>query len=118
MNDEKVLEILKMFNDYLEIGGFINYILRSIGWMIIIGLSYLVDVLEGITDKILLVKTLFASEKVQSFVRDFQPVLYVLFAFSLIYIGYTLIFNRKTNREQIAVNIFISMGVIVLLSTA
>ncbi|HDR7595052.1 TPA: hypothetical protein QCX59_004258 [Bacillus mycoides] len=118
MNDEKVLEILKMFNDYLEIGGFINYILRSIGWMIIIGLSYLVDALEGITDKILLVKTLFASEEVQSFVRDFQPVLYVLFAFSLIYIGYTLIFNRKTNREQIAVNIFISMGVIVLLSTA
>ncbi|MGR5881129.1 pLS20_p028 family conjugation system transmembrane protein [Bacillus cereus] len=118
MNDEKVLEILKMFNDYLEIGGFINYILRSIGWMIIMGLSYLVDALEGITDKILLVKTLFASEEVQSFVRDFQPILYVLFAFSLIYIGYTLIFNRKTNREQIAVNIFISMGVIVLLSTA
>ncbi|WP_274606335.1 pLS20_p028 family conjugation system transmembrane protein [Bacillus cereus] len=118
MNDEKVLEILKMFNDYLEIGGFINYILRSIGWMIIIGLSYLVDALEGITDKILFVKTLFASEEVQSFVRDFQPVLYILFAFSLIYIGYTLIFNRKTNREQIAVNIFISMGVIVLLSTA
>ncbi|PGS01139.1 pLS20_p028 family conjugation system transmembrane protein [Bacillus pseudomycoides] len=118
MNDEKVLEILKMFNDYLEIGGFINYILRSIGWMIIIGLSYLVDALEGITDKILFVKTLFASEQVQSFVRDFQPVLYILFAFSLIYIGYTLIFNRKTNREQIAVNIFISMGVIVLLSTA
>ncbi|WP_369124021.1 pLS20_p028 family conjugation system transmembrane protein [Bacillus sp. DHT2] len=99
-------------------GGFTNYILRSIGWMIILGLSYLVDALEGITDKILLVKTLFASEEVQSFVRDFQPFFYVLFAFSLIYIGYTLIFNRKTNREQIAVNIFISMSVIVLLSTA
>ncbi|PGE91216.1 hypothetical protein COM62_29380 [Bacillus pseudomycoides] len=118
MNDEKVLEILKTFSEYLEIGGFTNYILRSIGWMIIIGLSYLVDALEGITDKILFVKTLFASEQVQSFVRDFQPVLYILFALSLIYIGYTLIFNRKTNREQIAVNIFISMGVIVLLSTA
>ncbi|PDX97356.1 pLS20_p028 family conjugation system transmembrane protein [Bacillus pseudomycoides] len=118
MNDEKVLEILKTFSEYLEIGGFTNYILRSIGWMIIIGLSYLVDALEGITDKILFVKTLFASEQVQSFIRDFQPVLYILFAFSLIYIGYTLIFNRKTNREQIAVNIFISMGVIVLLSTA
>ncbi|MEH7047704.1 pLS20_p028 family conjugation system transmembrane protein, partial [Bacillus pseudomycoides] len=118
MNDEKVLEILKTFSEYLEIGGFTNYILRSIGWMIILGLSYLVDALEGITDKILLVKTLFASEEVQSFVRDFQPLFYVLFAFSLIYIGYTLIFNRKTNREQIAVNIFISMGVIVLLSTA
>ncbi|MEK4940605.1 hypothetical protein BW425_22455 [Bacillus pseudomycoides] len=118
MNDEKVLEILKTFGEYLEIGGFTNYILRSIGWMIILGLSYLVDALEGITDKILLVKTLFASEEVQSYVRDFQPLFYVLFAFSLIYIGYTLIFNRKTNREQIAVNIFISMGVIVLLSTA
>ncbi|PEY36664.1 hypothetical protein CN354_14110 [Bacillus cereus] len=118
MSDEKVLEILKTFSEYLEIGGFTNYILRSIGWMIILGLSYLVDALEGITDKILLVKTLFASEEVQSFVRDFQPLFYVLFAFSLIYIGYTLIFNRKTNREQIAVNIFISMGVIVLLSTA
>ncbi|PHE07152.1 hypothetical protein COF59_24315 [Bacillus pseudomycoides] len=118
MNDEKVLEILKTFSEYLEIGGFTNYILRSIGWMIILGLSYLVDALEGITDKILLVKTLFASEEVQSYVRDFQPLFYVLFAFSLIYIGYTLIFNRKTNREQIAVNIFISMGVIVLLSKA
>ncbi|MDC2867805.1 pLS20_p028 family conjugation system transmembrane protein [Bacillus sp. BP-3] len=118
MNDEKILEILKMFDDYLEIGGFINYILRSIGWMIILGLSYLVDALEGITDQILLVKTLFASEGVQNFVKDFQPILYILFAFSFVYIGYTLIFNRKTNREQIAVNIFISMGIIVLLSAA
>lgn len=85
MNDEKILEILKTFSEYLEIGGFTNYILRSIGWMIILGLSYLVDALEGITDKILLVKTLFASEEVQSFVRDFQPLLCVICVFADLY---------------------------------
>ncbi|MES9802188.1 pLS20_p028 family conjugation system transmembrane protein, partial [Priestia megaterium] len=42
----------------------------------------------------------------------------VLLAFSFLYIGYMLIIQKKVNREQIMINIFISMAVLLLLNTS
>ncbi|MGG1217216.1 pLS20_p028 family conjugation system transmembrane protein [Priestia endophytica] len=116
MKDEEIIEKLQTFSDYLEIGNILSYCLRWLGWFLIQGLAWLVDGLEGITDNILGIKTFFNSPDVQGFIKDIQPFLYVLLAFSLLYIGYLLIMNKKLNREQIAINLFISIGVIVLLN--
>ncbi|RPK03135.1 pLS20_p028 family conjugation system transmembrane protein [Priestia endophytica] len=116
MKDEEIVEKLQTFSDYLEVGNILSYCLRWIGWFIIQALAWLVDGLEGITDSILGIKTFFNSSDVQGFIKDIQPFLYVLLAFSILYIGYLLIMNKKLNREQIAINLFISIGVIVLLN--
>src|SRR6478752_2580882 len=118
MKDEEILKKLHEFSDYLDVGDIPSYLLRKIGWACIQLLSFLVDGLEGITDSILGVKSFFNSPDIQDFITKFQPFLYVLLAFSFLYIGYMLIIQKKVNREQIMINIFISMAVLLLLNTS
>ncbi|AWD68545.1 MULTISPECIES: pLS20_p028 family conjugation system transmembrane protein [Priestia] len=118
MKDEEILEKLHEFSEYLDVGNILTYLLRKLGWGCIQVLSFLVDGLEGITDSILGVKTFFNSPDIQDFITKIQPFLYVLLAFSFLYIGYMLIIQKKVNREQIMINIFISMAVLLLLNTS
>ncbi|MCR8866839.1 hypothetical protein NQ109_28345, partial [Priestia megaterium] len=118
MKDEEILKKLHEFSEYLDVGNIITYMLRKVGWACIQLLSFLVDGLEGITDSILGIKTFFNSPDIQDFITKIQPFLYVLLAFSFLYIGYMLIVQKKVNREQIMINIFISMAVLLLLNTS
>ncbi|PFP10189.1 hypothetical protein COJ92_27885, partial [Priestia megaterium] len=118
MKDEEILKKLHEFSEYLDAGNILSYLLRKFGWGCIKVLSILVDGLEGITDSILGVKTFFNSPDIQDFITKVQPFLYVLLAFSFLYIGYMLIIQKKVNREQIMINIFISMAVLLLLNTS
>ncbi|MCF6799942.1 hypothetical protein L1M59_27845 [Bacillus sp. ET1] len=118
MKDEEILEKLHEFSEYLDVGNILTYLLRKLGWGCIQVLSFLVDGLEGITDSILGIKTFFNSPDIQDFITKIQPFLYVLLAFSFLYIGYMLIIQKKVNREQIMINIFISMAVLLLLNTS
>ncbi|NGY80240.1 hypothetical protein F6Y05_01655 (plasmid) [Bacillus megaterium] len=56
MKNEEILKKLHEFADYLDKGNIASYLLRKIGWGIIQVLSFLVDSLEGITDKVLGIK--------------------------------------------------------------
>ncbi|WP_338789727.1 hypothetical protein V8Z81_30425 (plasmid) [Priestia megaterium] len=118
MKDEEILKKLREFSEYLDVGNIVTYMLRKVGWACIQLLSFLVDGLEGITDSILGIKTFFNSPEIQDFITKIQPFLYVLLAFSFLYIGYMLIIQKKVNREQIMINIFISMAVLLLLNTS
>ncbi|MBN8253653.1 pLS20_p028 family conjugation system transmembrane protein [Priestia flexa] len=118
MKDEEILEKLHEFSEYLDVGNILTYLLRKLGWGCIQVLSFLVDGLEGITDSVLGVKSFFNSPDIQDFIKKIQPFLYVLLAFSFLYIGYMLIIQKKVNREQIMINIFISMAVLLLLNTS
>ncbi|MCM3186447.1 pLS20_p028 family conjugation system transmembrane protein [Priestia megaterium] len=118
MKDEEILKKLHEFSEYLDVGDIASYLLRKFGWACIQILSFLVDGLEGITDSILGIKTFFNSPDIQDFIIKIQPFLYVLLAFSFLYIGYMLIIQKKVNREQIMINIFISMAVLLLLNTS
>ncbi|MGF7070680.1 hypothetical protein JOD89_004812 [Priestia megaterium] len=118
MKDEEILKKLREFSEYLDVGNIVTYMLRKVGWACIQLLSFLVDGLEGITDSILGIKTFFNSPDIQDFITKIQPFLYVLLAFSFLYIGYMLIIQKKVNREQIMINIFISMAVLLLLNTS
>ncbi|WP_043976829.1 pLS20_p028 family conjugation system transmembrane protein [Priestia megaterium] len=118
MKDEEILKKLREFSEYLDVGNIVTYMLRKVGWACIQLLSFLVDGLEGITDSILGIKSFFNSPEIQDFITKIQPFLYVLLAFSFLYIGYMLIIQKKVNREQIMINIFISMAVLLLLNTS
>ncbi|WP_182007261.1 pLS20_p028 family conjugation system transmembrane protein [Priestia aryabhattai] len=118
MKDEEILKKLREFSEYLDVGNIVTYMLRKVGWACIQLLSFLVDGLEGITDSILGIKTFFNSPEIQDFITKIQPFLYVLLAFSFLYIGYMLIIQKKVNREQIMINIFSSMAVLLLLNTS
>ncbi|WP_144597105.1 pLS20_p028 family conjugation system transmembrane protein [Bacillus cereus] len=117
MKDEEILKVLEEFSDYLQIGDIVNYVLRWLGWFLIQGLSLVVDALEGVTDAVLGVKGFFNSPEVQEFVDKLYPLFVVLLAMSFLYIGYMFILNKKMNRSQIIINIFVTLSVLCLLST-
>ncbi|MFB5563398.1 pLS20_p028 family conjugation system transmembrane protein, partial [Bacillus cereus] len=116
MKDEQILQILQDFNNYLIEAGIWNHGIRSIGWLIILGLSSLVDALQNITDTILGVKAFYNSDGIIKFVETIRPGLWILLALSLLYVGYMFIMNKKMNRTQVVMNIFVSMSVLILLS--
>ncbi|OGX77795.1 hypothetical protein A6395_15410 [Exiguobacterium sp. SH31] len=94
----------------------VNDALRSMGWILVRGLSVLIDGLESITNQILLTNTFFNNEQVVEFVLTIQPFLYVLLAGSFLFTGYLLIFQKKFERESFLINLFITLLILGLLS--
>ncbi|PFX88894.1 hypothetical protein COL41_28985, partial [Bacillus mycoides] len=117
MKDEEILKTIEAFSDYLQLGDIVNYVFRWIGWSLIVGLSLIVDALEGVTDAILGIKGFFNSPEIQNYVDMLYPLFVVLLAISFLYIGYMFIMNKQMNRSQIIINIFVTLSVLCLLST-
>lgn len=115
MEEEVVKRILEKFSDFLEITNPISYMLRIIGWIIIKGLAWIVDSLENVTDSILLLKTFYNDTDVEALVDMLLPLTGTLMGLSFLYTGYLIIFQKKVEREAIAVNMFLAFAVLALL---
>lgn len=107
---------LEEFQDLLSISDLVRDALRSIGWLFVRGLSFIIDGLEQITNDILLIKAFFNNPQVVEFVQTIQPFLYVILAGSFLFTGYLMIFQKKFDREGFLINLFITLLVIGLLS--
>lgn len=118
VNDEQVIDILHKFSDYLHVGNLVLDVCRNIAWAFVLGIAWFLDALENVANEMLLVKEFFQDESVVEFVNSFRPLFYILLAFSLLYSGYLLIFQRKLQAETLAINFVIAMTIITLLSTA
>ncbi|RXZ02129.1 pLS20_p028 family conjugation system transmembrane protein [Fictibacillus sp. S7] len=117
MSDKEILDVLLKFGDNLSDGWIIMDVFRSLGWVIILGLGWLVDSLENVTDSILGLKTFFADSDISGLVQMLKPLSVILMAFSLLYTGYLLIFQKKIDREGIIINVFLALVVIALLGS-
>ena len=107
---------LEEFQDLLSISDFVRDAFRSIGWLLVRGLSFIIDGLEQITNDILLIKSFFNNPQVVEFVQTIQPFLYVILAGSFLFTGYLMIFQKKFDREGFLINLFITLLVLGLLS--
>jgi len=107
---------LEEFQDLLSISDLVRNALRSIGWLFVRGLSFIIDGLEQITNDILLIKAFFNNPQVVEFVQTIQPFLYVILAGSFLFTGYLMIFQKKFDREGFLINLFITLLVLGLLS--
>ncbi|WP_426355518.1 pLS20_p028 family conjugation system transmembrane protein [Exiguobacterium sp. R-39] len=116
MANEDIASKLEEFQDLLSISDLVRDALRSIGWLFVRGLSFIIDGLEQITNDILLIKTFFNNPQVVEFVQTIQPFLYVILAGSFLFTGYLMIFQKKFDREGFLINLFITLLVLGLLS--
>ncbi|MDW2886717.1 pLS20_p028 family conjugation system transmembrane protein [Exiguobacterium artemiae] len=107
---------LEEFQDLLSISDLVSDAIRSVGWLFVRGLSFIIDGLEQITNDILLLKTFFNNPQVVEFVQTIQPFLYVILAGSFLFTGYLMIFQKKFDREGFLINLFITLLVLGLLS--
>jgi len=116
MANGDVASKLEEFQDLLSISDLVSDALRSVGWLFVRGLSFIIDGLEQITNDILLLKTFFNNHQVVEFVQTIQPFLYVILAGSFLFTGYLMIFQKKFDREGFLINLFITLLVLGLLS--
>ncbi|WP_404277157.1 pLS20_p028 family conjugation system transmembrane protein [Exiguobacterium undae] len=116
MANGDVASKLEEFQDLLSISDLVSDALRSVGWLFVRGLSFIIDGLEQITNDILLLKTFFNNSQVVEFVQTIQPFLYVILAGSFLFTGYLMIFQKKFDREGFLINLFITLLVLGLLS--
>ncbi|SDI43551.1 pLS20_p028 family conjugation system transmembrane protein [Natribacillus halophilus] len=116
MEGEELLDILRQFDDVLNTGDIISYLFRFVGWWLLLGFRALVSGMEGVIDGVLVLLDFFQTDPVLDFLQTVQPVLYILLALALAFIGYQLIFQRNQQRSQIPVNIFISIMTVTLLT--
>ena len=117
MDDNEIIAALEKFKEFLHVGNIFSDPFRWLGWVFVKGLAFILDGLEKVTDDVLLIKKFFQNPEIVAFVQTIRPFLYILLAFSLLYVGYLLIFQKKFDREGIAINLFIALIVIALLST-
>lgn len=117
MSNEEIASKLEEFQDYLSISIIFTDILRWIAWAFVQGLAWIVDALENLTDDILLIKSFYNHPENIAFVDTIKPILYIFLAFSLLYTGYLLIFQKKFNHEGIAINLFIACIIVLSLNT-
>lgn len=115
MSKEEIAEKLDEFQDYLSISNIFTDIIRWISWTFVTGLAWIVDKLENLTDDILLIKQFYKNDEITLFIDSIRPLLYILFAFSILYAGYMLIFQKKFNREGMVINLFIALTILALL---
>ncbi|MYL43968.1 pLS20_p028 family conjugation system transmembrane protein [Virgibacillus salexigens] len=117
MSKEEILEKLVEFGEYLTEGTIIQDTFRWLLWMITIGLAWIVDALEDVANNILGLKLFYENPDFVDFIESFQPVLVILFALNILFIGYLLIFQKKFNREGVLTNIIMALIILVLLGS-
>ncbi|WP_214798661.1 MULTISPECIES: pLS20_p028 family conjugation system transmembrane protein [unclassified Exiguobacterium] len=117
MSNEEIARKLEDFQEYLSISNTFTDMFRWFGWVFVQGLAWCVDMLENVTDDILLLNTFYNNAEIVAFVDTIKPLLYILLAFSILYAGYLLIFQKKFDREGMVINIFIACAIIVVLNS-
>ncbi|WP_022795083.1 pLS20_p028 family conjugation system transmembrane protein [Marinococcus halotolerans] len=117
MNDEQILEYLERFSDELTKGTIVIDFLRMMAWMFVKGMAWIVDAFQNITDSMLGLKLLYDNPQITEFVNTMQPVLVILMAINLMFIGYLLILKQDAvNRPALVSNIFMALAIMTILS--
>ncbi|WP_227003910.1 pLS20_p028 family conjugation system transmembrane protein [Salicibibacter halophilus] len=116
VEEQELLDTLRQFEDELNTGNIISYLVRFIGWWLLLGFRAIVRGMEGVIDGVLVLLDFFQTEPVLAFLETIQPILYILLALALGLIAYQLMFQRGQQRSQIPINIFISVMTVTLLT--
>ncbi|MBM7835610.1 pLS20_p028 family conjugation system transmembrane protein [Clostridium sardiniense] len=116
--DDNVKSILNAYDNFFTKSDFFINCLRWLGWLIIRGLTYLVEGLENIVNSVTSVTEFFNSAGVKEIIDKFKPVLGLLLVFSIIFIGYQIMLNKKYDRSRIPMNVILALCVVVVLPIA
>ncbi|MFQ8921923.1 MAG: pLS20_p028 family conjugation system transmembrane protein [Clostridium paraputrificum] len=119
MPEAEVIRILLEYEDIFTQSNIFQFIMRFLGWGIIKGLSYIVDMAQGSLDKVMDFLNFFDSEAVQNILEKVTPFAVMLLTLSILYIGYNLMINKKKfDRSKLPVNFIVAILIILLLPTA
>lgn len=99
----------------LSIKDIVNICLRTIGWFIIRVLASIVNGIEGAVNKIYTLNSFFESSDISNLIDRYKPIMWAIFAISLLILGYKIMLNKKRDRQSIPTNIIYSLIVVMAL---
>lgn len=118
MSDSEMISILNKFSDVLEINSAWVWPFKWIGWTLIQMLSSLVELVSGVADQLFVLDTFYKNSEVIAFIDSFKSVIWVLFALSLVGVGYRIMFTKNKDFQSVVINFAIALSVIVALPVA
>ncbi len=113
MND--ILDKLLKYDNILHIDNLFTWMMRNLGWEIVKLLCLLLNSVQGLVDKVLKLNNFFQNKELQAFIDSFRPVLYLILAISLIFLGYQIMLNKKERFFNLFNNFIIAICVIIFL---
>lgn len=90
-------------------------LLRSIGWGAIKFLVWLNDWIEGVVEEILSLGGLYNNPDMEEFINFMQPLAVAFLVISLVVVGFLFMLNKIEKRNEVVLNVLLSVGVIVVL---
>ncbi|MDZ4994442.1 hypothetical protein GNF80_15955 [Clostridium perfringens] len=110
------MSLLELTNlGILTITGVVNHCFRWLGWGAIEVLASIVNGIEEAVNKIYTLNSFFQSKEINSLIDRYKPIMWAIFAISLLILGYKLILNKKRDRQSIPTNILFSLIVVMAL---
>ena len=83
MSDLEIIRILSEYSDQFQTFDLITYLLRSLGWLLVKLLYFLLEAVEGLLDTAYTMFGLLSYPPIQQFINTFKPAIYLLFIGSI-----------------------------------
>ncbi|MCY7855017.1 hypothetical protein MOB03_20525 [Bacillus spizizenii] len=115
MDDSEILKILLRFQDYLSLTSIWTAPFRVIGWWIIMGLATIVDALSSGIEEIYDLLNFFDSDQISDFIDKWMPVIFLLMALALGFLGWKIIVQKKTDYDKIITNSLFALTLFLVL---
>ncbi|MFH5911208.1 pLS20_p028 family conjugation system transmembrane protein [Clostridium perfringens] len=110
------MSLLELTNlGILTITGIINHCFRWLGWGLIKVLASVVNGIEEAVNKIYTLNSFFQSDEINSLIDRYKPIMWAIFAISILILGYKIMLNKKRDRQSIPTNILFSLIVVMAL---
>lgn len=114
MSDEQIISILQN-TDWFALTSPVNYIFRFLGWKLLTLLANVSNAVEGIVNEIYSLNGFFHSEQINSFIDEMMPLIWVILAISLAFLGMKIIFDREFKVNSLIKNFALAVSIVVLL---
>lgn len=114
MSDEQIISILQN-TDWFTLSSPVNYILRWLGWKILTLLANVSNTIESIVNEIYSLNGFFNSEQMNNFIDEMMPIIWVILAISLAFLGLKIIFDREFKVNTVIKNFAVAVSIVVLL---
>lgn len=99
MSEEQILDFLVKNVDYFVTNDFVIAILRTIGWLLVQGVNYLIEGSKAIYDTTFGLIDITRYSGVQSFISEYRPLLQAVMVLSLVILGYIYIIGKEKRHD-------------------
>lgn len=99
MSEEQIIEFLTNNIDYFVTNDLVISIIRTIGWMLVKGVNYLIEGSKTIYNATFGMIDITRYTGIENFITEYEPLLQALLVISLVVLGYMYILGKEKKND-------------------